>query len=247
MESGECLTAEDCSYRGECVEGACSCQEGFSGDHCDTADDTYWPACMMDRFNGEDEEDLCSGAGFCTDSGCECKEGFSGDSCETAAFACLTHETPCNRVGVCDPQSGCVCLDGLSGDSCETGLASCWPQTSDEFQEDLLISNCSGNGRCHPTNGCLCFEGFEGADCATESTQTPLCQDLADYCLNGGTCEASGCDCTSTGFTGPRCGQPEHGCASDASFCGANGACTESEDTMTFFCECNSHFYGDTC
>jgi hypothetical protein len=58
----------DCGLNGECLEGTCDCEDGYSGVNCEIFD----PCFAID----------CGDNGTCIDGTCDCEEGYYGDSCE---------------------------------------------------------------------------------------------------------------------------------------------------------------------
>merc|ERR1712100_662808 len=59
-----------CSGKGKCRQGACKCDEGYSGKDCSTFDSQY--ECPK----------ACNQRGACVDKKCKCKIGFEGKACE---------------------------------------------------------------------------------------------------------------------------------------------------------------------
>jgi len=58
----------DCGLNGECLEGTCDCEDGYSGVNCEIFD----PCFAID----------CGDNGTCVDGTCDCEEGYYGDNCE---------------------------------------------------------------------------------------------------------------------------------------------------------------------
>jgi hypothetical protein len=58
----------NCLNGASCVDGACICQEGFSGPNCELFDPCYDLNCL----NG----------GSCENGKCDCETGYSGENCE---------------------------------------------------------------------------------------------------------------------------------------------------------------------
>ena len=58
----------DCGVNGECVDGTCDCEEGYSGANCEIFD----PCFSID----------CGANGTCVDGTCDCEDGYYGDNCE---------------------------------------------------------------------------------------------------------------------------------------------------------------------
>ena len=58
----------DCGANGECVDGTCDCEDGYSGANCEIFD----PCFSVD----------CGDNGTCVDGMCDCEDGYYGDNCE---------------------------------------------------------------------------------------------------------------------------------------------------------------------
>ncbi|XP_078330625.1 receptor-type tyrosine-protein phosphatase epsilon-like [Crassostrea virginica] len=136
--SNTCETNGYCTHR---------CVENWTGDRCDTCDDThYGPDCSFE-CSVKCFQKKCSGStGFCN----ECHAGFYGDSCNRTCTGCLgnctrdtgactgackvgkygTHcDKPChqNCQGGCDKISGVCksCVNGRFGSFCSNVCSSC--------------------------------------------------------------------------------------------------------------------------
>eukprot|EP00899_Mesostigma_viride_P002198 jgi/Mesvir1/1197/Mv17689-RA.1 len=90
----------NCSRRGQCIDGHCDCFRGFGGSYCS------YDACPND----------CSGHGTCDASGeCVCNAGYTGYDCSTRACNqnCNLMAGSCDD-GVCEfpcsPVMGDVCM-----------------------------------------------------------------------------------------------------------------------------------------
>jgi len=118
----DCGNSYFCFNGGICAgQKRCSCQNSFTGDHCEEAspgynDVTHCPdgsSC----FNGG----ICAGQNRCT-----CAEGFVGEYCDLDGFNDsdndITHCPDggfCFNGGICDGQKRCSCQNGFTGDHCE--------------------------------------------------------------------------------------------------------------------------------
>lgn len=202
----------DCSGRGTCKGGVCTCEAGFALPDC----------AHLSCKNG------CSGNGICDNGKCMCANGFGGDDCskklcpnlcsgrgtcdhtngtctcdsfipqETAAPGrwylgyggndcgermCLNNCTSPDR-GTCDTKSGhCQCKDGFVGESCAGNKCD---------------NKCNGNGHCPDTQtGCVCNHGFKGENC-----EVPYCVDNCNEHEGWGQCVGQKCEChpTRTGY-----------------------------------------------
>ena len=100
-ESQSCVSPLQCNARQcadcACVDGKCSCADGWSGSGCNT------PFCV-NRTDG------CSGHGTCqvtkTSMSCQCDSGFSGPHCANTSHCDLK----CVHGGV--PDATCTTCDG---------------------------------------------------------------------------------------------------------------------------------------
>ena len=83
--------------------GRCTCDGGYSGDHCQNFD----PCFEVD----------CGAHGSCQQGTCACDGGYSGDRCQNF--------TPCVHGHWNEETSKCACEQGYLGDKCETSLPCC--------------------------------------------------------------------------------------------------------------------------
>jgi hypothetical protein len=90
---------DNCSNKGTCTNGICTCNTGYSGVNCST------PLGCVDN---------CSNKGTCTNGICTCNTGYSGVNCSTPV--CLDN---CSNKGTCN-NGICTCNTGYSGDNCST-------------------------------------------------------------------------------------------------------------------------------
>lgn len=177
-----------CGVNAQCVDGACACDSGFSGD----AD----VACQPD--------DDCAGVvcGFnatCSAGECRCNAGFEGDASKVCTPVVECTESSCSGHGACEVESGaivCDCDEGYAGKACAE-CATGYTREGDQcVPNDLCASlECTENGSCVVEGGvagCDCAEGWAGELCdgcaegyaligteCVKKTKTVACTDVA--------------------------------------------------------------------
>ena len=85
----------NCYDRGICLNGNCSCFEGYKGSYCES---TF---CLND----------CSNNGICNNSKCQCYKGYCGKDCSESDCKC--------RNGGLFVNDSCICPKGFAGNRCQ--------------------------------------------------------------------------------------------------------------------------------
>ena len=233
----------------------CTCNSGYSGDLCQTADE-----CTLSAEEGKDGTD---GTLYCINGGtpqgttgsclCSCVRGFSGgncDECEAGSGLTYDFEFPecvvcangtvnndISHIAVCAPL-GCAEGFGFTSDISDLTFDFLW----DPDDTSTNSGNCrrcitgteseNNNGQCT-----LCAVGYEGMDCDTASdckateTATGIAGEI--HCKDTGTVSGvtGGCLCTcDTGYAGTLLG------CEIAVPCTASDNITKSGDDGHFYC-----------
>eukprot|EP00298_Acanthocystis_sp_HF-20_P013188 c20248_g1_i1.p1 GENE.c20248_g1_i1~~c20248_g1_i1.p1 ORF type:complete len:1293 (+),score=607.66 c20248_g1_i1:36-3914(+) len=173
---------QNCSKRGVCVEGTCSCSEGWMGDSCSIKT----PECLNN----------CSFAGSCVNGSCNCFPNYFGSDCSVIEMCTdFCHHGTCKGENSSWP---CVCESkAWSGKYCSEQTVYC-------------PKECSNRGRCD-SGVCVCNVGYEGADCSQETfppTGLRSCR-IDEDCGTHGQCDVGSvgtgvCVCAS-GYSGRNC------------------------------------------
>ena len=239
------VTAEACSGRGQCVQGACLCPAGFCGVACETSGgacaDTacgpgLWGAGCANACPGLSAGAICAAHGTCLDgpwgSGtCLCSPGFGGADCGSVCPA--NAGLLCSGHGACDAQTArCVCTDGYAGPTCTTACP----------RSGAAAVPCGGpdRGTCHDgvagNGSCSCRAGYAGPACQH------LCPGAPVPCNGHGACNALGlCVCTSP-FAGANCTE----CVSGAHGPDCGRTCVRGY-SIARLCVCHSGWAGPDC
>ncbi len=156
-----CDPATTCSGNGTCTgEGlACSCDDGYAGQHCSECDAGYHSAGEACVADSPCEPNPCDTVHrtVCAAEGqghtCSCDPGYQdSDGDGTCLADCATAGLDCGAAGACGLRAGravCICEEGSEGAACERCIAG-WQDRD-------------GDGRCRPT----CATA--GLDCGARS------------------------------------------------------------------------------
>ena len=240
-----CESCDLCEH-GACADSMCQCEEGWTGNFCDT------------------KADLC--ADVICDPGYECRP--SDGQCVPEGNLC--EPDPCNGHGTCDPADGsCTCnCDSeycWAGTACDTCASD---YTGNDCHRDWCVDNACDHGSC-VNEACDCEEGWAGTLCDTCASGYHL---EGDNCVLDTTCEADSCNyhgtcddstgvvvCTcDTGYVGDTCDQCDTGyqdndsngtclpdCANSGLDCGNHGTCDDLSGTAV--CVCDTGYTGNDC
>jgi hypothetical protein len=225
----------NCFGNGFCINGECSCKQGFRGKNCETGG-----SCSLSGACGSK-----AGTGTCdlNTMRCKCKAGYAGLECD--ATTCLND---CSSKGYClqddKGHHNCFCKDGWTGADCS--LPTCPNSCSDKgtcvdmkcqcdegyVGEDcgqrFCPKECSGHGVCNDGE-CACMPRWSGLACDVGECPT---NDPTLVCSGHGDCEDGECQCDDR-FVGPDC-------AADACPMGCiYGTCTDEGK-----CLCDHGFRG---
>ena len=130
-----------CSGKGRCVNSACVCAKGWSGEDCSTGD---CGRCV----NGKCE------TGFC-----KCEVGWENDECSSKATCLSVNNCTDENHGRCLVTDKCLCNDGYIGDDCSV------IPTCDN------VANCNQRGICVDHDMCKCDIGYTGLACEQYSCE----------------------------------------------------------------------------
>jgi delta len=111
-----CDSSTLCLNGGSCINNACICPPGYTGDRC-----------QLKSLPGHCGDRQCLNDGKCfidnnNNYRCECKNGYSGKQCEFILDICKRIESPCGSNGVCKSNNfneyTCECRQGFTGINC---------------------------------------------------------------------------------------------------------------------------------
>ncbi len=237
----ECMP-NSCGGLGDCAddggEVVCTCDSGFTGDHCELCDEeaasdpcgdhgacddaTGEPVCVCDRGYADDASS--DSPGIDCDA---CAAGFHNEqgSCvldtECLPNTCSGHEVECYVIsGVV----GCLCEDAYTGDFCDTCAEGYHRNDADECVADEV---CPASDPCAPNGDCMVVGGIARCDCTSIGhTDDPDQAGIdCDGCLSGFQDNDTDGDCDLSCNPG---GQ---------STCGVHGDCTDVSGTAICICD----------
>ncbi|XP_061191549.1 uncharacterized protein LOC133199695 [Saccostrea echinata] len=226
-----------CRNNGKCINSACQCLIGFSGELCQ-------------KEVIECQNDTCLNGGYCNDVvgnySCDCLNGFAGSRCEKLAGSSTVSPTV-NACRFCGNGSClvlgngtaiCVCKPGFSGKTCAHSNTLCRP-----YSDALCFSGSQCMLKSFRTNTEICPHGWRGPICRNGSIA--LSRDLECprvVCKNDGHCFNGRC-CCRPGYKGEFCEEEVLHC--DSSPCKNNATCINIYND--FECNCKTGFTGRFC
>ncbi|XP_049978042.1 integrin beta-1 [Alexandromys fortis] len=154
--------------------GACRCNEGRVGRHCECSTDEVNSEDMDAYCRKENSSEICSNNGECVCGQCVCRkrdntnEIYSGKFCECDNFNCdRSNGLICGGNGVCRCRV-CECFPNYTGSACDCSLDTA----------PCVASNgqiCNGRGICE-CGACKCTDPkFQGPTCETCQTCLGVC------------------------------------------------------------------------
>jgi len=248
----------DCHGHGDCVNGQCNCEEGWSGAQCDV----YLCGVHVDGCTGHGQcresgcvchdgfggyncagvttncPNFCKGHGSCLDGVCTCDKGYKGEDCGRVdpSYGCVSN---CSGHGFCDVSGAspsCICMPSFwSGEACNVESSLC----------PVELNGCSGHGICEPTSlldssspwVCKCEVGFCGTSC------NRVCPQCLNNCTGHGVCSGTVCTCDA-GFSGEDCSLVV-AIAECTNNCSGHGHCQQVSGQ--YQCVCEPNYSGASC
>lgn len=150
----------DCSGRGQCICGVCSCDKRPNPEHIISG-----KYCECDNFSCDNNNDLlCSGPehGTCQCSVCVCQPEYTGSACD-----CLASNKTCiapNSTEICSGHGDCEC-----------GACRCEVNEEGRFSGKYCEKCPTCSGRCHEFKDCVQCQMYKTgplseSDCSTNCT-----------------------------------------------------------------------------
>ncbi|KAM5235739.1 integrin beta-1 isoform 1-T1 [Ctenodactylus gundi] len=154
--------------------GACRCNDGRVGRHCECSTDEVNSEDMDAYCRKENSSEICSNNGECVCGQCVCRkrdntnEIYSGKFCECDNFNCdRSNGLICGGNGVCRCRV-CECYPNYTGSACDCSL-----DTAPCMAVNGQI--CNGRGICE-CGVCKCTDPkFQGQTCETCQTCLGVC------------------------------------------------------------------------
>ncbi|XP_013166449.1 PREDICTED: protein crumbs, partial [Papilio xuthus] len=178
---------------------------------------------------------------------CHCSARYTGNNCEVdAGDPCAS--APCRHAARCLEDArgdyACLCAPGYHGKYCELEVS---------LDPQCVAGPCRNNGSCSVPAGadsyvCVCPPGYTGRNCETDVDECAAAGAAGLACLNGGRCldavDDFTCDCSGTGYGGPRCDVNVNECEEERGVCG-HGVCYDTYGG--YVCACLPGYTGDQC
>ena len=162
-----------CGAHGTCIEGTCTCADGYTGDHCDVLPNHCEYPAHVDCQNGgvcapgpppmpqiiSAGNPECWSGEYTAHRCCDTTSGPTGDvRCWSGSFG---YAFCCPANG---PPAACQCTAGFSGNLCETPPDNC------EYPRHV---DCGSHGACNNYGTCTCTDGYTGSSCTTAPLPDP--------------------------------------------------------------------------
>eukprot|EP00750_Incisomonas_marina_P008119 INCI15248.1.p1 GENE.INCI15248.1~~INCI15248.1.p1 ORF type:complete len:2168 (-),score=185.95 INCI15248.1:165-6668(-) len=252
--SDEVLTAEaaglsprlpTCGGHGQCVNGTCFCEAGYTGAQCTLT------AC----------KDMCNYHGRCgRDGRCLCDAGWKGDSCQ---HRYVVPHHGLLLAGDADPPE---CFQGWTGPDCGTaqcprncsnspsttgnsshgecrdGKCHCaagW--TGESCAQRACPHQCRSHGTCGHDGRCRCDDGFTGDSCSVRYVEHGFCNAADGTCTCGPVHTLP--NFPGQQWEGPACNR--RSCPGNCSAHLGQGQCKGDRTSAT--CLCKVGFTGEDC
>ncbi|XP_053408702.1 uncharacterized protein LOC123559399 isoform X2 [Mercenaria mercenaria] len=226
------------------VNGTCNCNDGWSGDTCDTdvneCEDLAVHNCTANSQCVDTQGSFvckCDAGYFKSGDGtCQvCGEGTFGVDCASDCTCVAGNIDTCNAV-----DGSCVCQAGWEGLTCS--------QNIDECTENTFT--CPDNSTCEDTDGsyrCNCDAGFiKTINMTCEVCEQGLfgvnCNDVCS-CVSGNTelCNTVNGSCTcKAGWEGNTCSQNIDECTQNTFTCPEKSTCQDTDGS--YVCNCDTGY-----
>jgi tenascin len=155
------LCVNDCSGKGTCVVGRCTCFNGYHGDFC------QYKNCHnslvyidIDTIN-EQSSVHCSQHGKCINGTCVCDADYIGVDCSERWCKNNCSNTLNAITGEWDINGQCIEAFPLKLCSCDQNKK----RAGDDCSLLYCLNECSNHGECIQGE-CKCFDMYSGLDCS---------------------------------------------------------------------------------